>query len=349
MGLMVRPPRRISGFMGAPLLRGGTGAGERMRLEWRFWESGETMKLAVEFPSVAYREGPDAMARLARGIEDIGFDQLDIFDHVVMGHPTAERPAPMYPPKMPIMEPLTTLAYAAAVTKRIGLGTEVLVLPQRQPALVAKQLSTLDTLSGGRARLGVGIGWQASEYEALGEDFSNRGQRMDEAIALIRAYWTSSQVDFKGEFYTAEAMAMEPKPPQGGALPIWIGGMAPPALKRVGDLGNGWLATALEEPRQAARMIETIHRHAEQAGRDPAAIGLQMMLDLPPRDDAGKGFYSDASRVVRRAAAVAEMGFGWGALNATAIFQAGFRNVDAIIDKLSELHDAIRAEVGQAA
>ena len=307
------------------------------------------MKLAVEFPSVAYREGPAAVARLARAIEDIGFDQLDIFDHVVMGYPTEGRPAPVYPPKMPIMEPLMTLAYAAAVTDRIGLGTEVLVLPQRQPALVAKQLSTLDTLSGGRARLGVGVGWQASEYDALGEDFSNRGRRMDEAIALIRAYWTDQRVDFQGEFYTATAMAMEPKPPQGGGLPIWIGGLAPRALKRVGELADGWLAPAIEDPQQGARMVETIHRHAEEAGRDPAAIGLQMMLDLPPRGDAGKGFYGDVGRVVQRAGAVAEMGFEWGTLNATAIFQAGFRSVDAMIDKLGELHGAIRAEVGATA
>jgi len=304
------------------------------------------MKLSVEFPSVAYREGPAAVARLAQAIERVGFDQLDIFDHVVMGYPTQGRDKPIYPPKMPIMEALMTLAYAAAVTERIGLGTEVLVLPQRQPTLVAKQLATLDTLSGGRARLGVGVGWQASEYQALGEGFSNRGQRMDEAIQLIRAYWSDGQVDFQGEFYRADAMAMEPKPPQGGNLPIWVGGGAPRALKRVGELADGWLAPAIEAPEQAARMIETIHRHAEAAGRDPDRIGLQMMLGMPPRDDAGKGFYGDASRVVQRAGQIAGMGFEWIALNATAIFQAGFRSVDAMIDKLGELHQAIRAEVG---
>ena len=114
------------------------------------------MKLSVEFPSVSYREGGTGVVRLAKAIERIGFDQLDVFDHVVMGFPTPNRPAPMYPPKMPILEALMTLAHIAAVTERIGLGTEVLVLPQRQPVLVAKQVSTLDTLSGGRVRLGVG-------------------------------------------------------------------------------------------------------------------------------------------------------------------------------------------------
>ena len=147
------------------------------------------MKLAVEFPSVAYREGPEGVARLARAIEDIGYDELDMFDHVVMGFPIEGREPGPYPGSMPILEAFMTLAYVAAVTSRIRLGTEVVVLPQRQPVLVAKQVSTLDTLSGGRVRLGVGVGWQASEYEALGEDFRNRGARMDEALALLRACW----------------------------------------------------------------------------------------------------------------------------------------------------------------
>lgn len=304
------------------------------------------MKLSVEFPSVAYREGPEAVARLAKAIENIGFDQLDMFDHVVMGYPVPDRAPPIYPARMPILEALTTLAYVAAVTERIGLGTEVLVLPQRQPVLVAKQVSTLDTLTGGRVRLGVGIGWQESEYDALEEEFGNRGRRMDEAIALLRACWSDERIDFNGRFYSSTAMAMEPKPPQSGKLPIWIGGSAPGALERVGRIGDGWLATALEDPKRAEAMIRTIHEHAQAAGRDPAAIGLQMMLDVPPRDDAGKGFYGDRDAVLRRASSVAGMGFEWGALNATAIFQAGFRSVDAIVDKLAELFEAIRSEVG---
>lgn len=304
------------------------------------------MKLSVEFPSVAYREGPAAVAKLAQAIERIGFDQLDVFDHVVMGYPAPNRPKPVYPPRMPILEAFTTLAYLAAVTESIGLGTEVLVLPQRQPVLVAKQVSTLDTLSGGRMRLGVGVGWQESEYEALEEDFGNRGRRMDEAIPLLRACWADQQIDFDGTFYSPTAVAMEPKPPQGGGLPIWVGGSSPQALRRVGRLADGWLAPAIEDPKRAASMVATIREQAEAAGRDPGAIGMQMMLDVPPRDDAGKGFYSDRDAVLRRVDSVAEMGFAWGALNATAIFQAGARSVDAMIDKLGELFEAIHAEVG---
>ena len=305
------------------------------------------MKLSVEFPSVAYREGPAAVKRLAKAIEDIGFDQLDMFDHVLMGYGTDRRPAPMYPPKMPIMEALMVLSYAAAVTDRIGLGTEVLILPQRQPTLVAKQISTLDTLSGGRVRLGVGVGWQASEYEALNEDFGNRGKRMDESIKLIRAYWTDEEVNFQGEFYTANAMAMEPKSPQGSKLPIWIGGTSKAALRRVAELGDGWLATAIEDVDVAKSFIQRIHEHAESIGRDPKEIGMQMMLDVPPRDDAGKQFYKHADNVLARADAVKSAGFEWGALNATAMFQAGYKSVDALIDQLAVLHDALRAHLGK--
>ena len=304
------------------------------------------MKLAVEFPSVSYREGGDGVIRLAKAIEEIGFDQLDVFDHVIMGFPTASREAPMYPPKMPIMEALMALSYVAAVTERIGLGTEVLVLPQRQPVLVAKQVSTLDTLSGGRVRLGVGVGWQESEYDALEENFQTRGRRMDEAIALMRAYWADEQVDFEGRYYTSTAMAMEPKPPQGGKLPVWIGGNSDRALRRVAEVGDGWLATAITDPAVAAKCKAKIAGYAEAAGRDPAEIGYQMMLDVPPRDEAGKRFYAEVERVAARAAEVKAMGFEWGALNATAIFQAGARSVDAIIDVLGRAHDAIRAEVG---
>src|SRR5256885_14324825 len=116
---------------------------------------------------------------------------------------------------MPILEALMTLSYVAAVTTRVTLGTEVLVLPQRHPTLVAKQVSTLDTLSGGRVRLGVGVGWQESEYEALGEDFRTRGARMDEAITLLRAWWGEAQGGYAGAPYPSKAMAVGPRPPPG--------------------------------------------------------------------------------------------------------------------------------------
>jgi probable F420-dependent oxidoreductase len=304
------------------------------------------MKLSVEFPSVAYREGPAGVLRLARAIEQIGYDHIDLFDHVVMGFPVDGRPPGPYHPAMPILEALTALAYIAAATSRVTLGTEVLVLPQREPTLVAKQVSTLDTLSGGRVRLGIGVGWQESEYEAMGADFHTRGARMDEAIALLRAYWGDAQVEHAGKHYRAHAMAMEPKPPQGARLPIWIGGYSEAAFRRVGRLGDGWLASRVTDAEDAKRALESIRRHAAAAGRDPASLGLQSMVAPPPRDAESKRFYAEPDRVVARAAALQAMGFHWVSLNATAMFQAGARSVDAMIEGLGLLHGRLRAEVG---
>jgi len=306
------------------------------------------MKLAVEFPSVAYREGPANVARLAKGIEDIGYDQLDIFDHVVMGYDVDGREKSIYPPKMPILEAVSALSYMAAVTQRIGLGTEILVLPQRQPVLVAKQFSTLDILSGGRARLGVGVGWQASEFEALGERYEDRGRRTDQAIELIRACWRDERIDFKSESYTAIGMAMEPKSPQGAGLPIWIGGNKPVSLRRVGKYGDGWLASRVWDADFANRAKDIIREAAVAAGRDPDAIGWQSMIAPPPREgeNDAKSFYTQPDRVAARAVDLKAMGFEGVALNATMIFQSGSRSVDAILDTLQILHDRLRAEVG---
>ena len=304
------------------------------------------MKLSVEFPSVAYREGPQGVARFARAVEEIGYDHIDVFDHVVMGFPRDGRPPGPYPAGMPILEALMTLSYVAAVTSRVTLGTEVLVLPQRQPVLVAKQVSTLDTLSGGRVRLGVGVGWQASEYEALGEDFHDRGARMDEAIRLLRACWSDAQLDVDEPHYRMVAMGMEPKPPQGRTLPIWVGGRSEAAYRRVGRLGDGWLAGGMPDNESTRKAIESIRRHAEAAGRNPSSIGLGSMVATPPKDAEGKRFYAEHDRVAARAAELQQMGFQWAAINATAIFQAGARSVDAMIAALDALHGKLRAAVG---
>jgi probable F420-dependent oxidoreductase len=303
------------------------------------------MKLSVEFPSIAYREGPSGVTRLMQAIERIGFDQLDVFDHVVMGYDHPSRESSRYPAPMPIIEALTTLSFAAAVTERIGLGTEVLVLPQRSPVLVAKQVSSIDTLSGGRMRLGVGVGWQPSEFEALGEDYSTRGRRMDEALQFLRSWWHEAEINYDTGQYRAVAMAMAPKPPQGAHLPIWIGGNSAPAFTRVGRYGDGWLASQVSDAAFARDAIEQIADAAQLAGRDPASIGLQSMIAPPPRsgDASAKQFYADHAAVVARVADLKAMGFQAAAINATAIFQAGARSVDAMIDALAAIHEKVTA------
>ena len=309
------------------------------------------MKLTVDFPSVVHRNGPAEITRLAKAIEDIGYDEIDIFDHVVMGHPMDGRESGPYPANMPILEALVTLGYIAAVTERVGLGTEVLVLPQRQPVLVAKQFSTLDTLSGGRLRVGVGVGWQESEYEALGMDFRTRGAAMDEAIALMQACWTESSIDFEGEHFVSKAMAMEPKPlqstPEGGRIPLWIGGVSKAALRRAGRVGDGWMASGVLGE-AAAEAISFVREEAERNDRDPEALGYQCQLATPPRagDPSTREYWARTSEVAATAAAAQEAGFGWAAVNVTGVFVAGARSIDAMIEQLGALHDAIRAETG---
>jgi len=307
------------------------------------------MKLAVEFPSIAFRDGPQGVVDLARSIEAIGFDQIDMYDHVVMGHPAGDRTVGPYPPSMPILEALMTLAFMASVTKRVGLGTEVLILPQRQPTLVAKQVSTLDTLSGGRVRLGVGVGWLEAEYEALGVDFRQRGAMADEAIVLLRSYWSEASVSHEGAHYRAVAMAMEPKPPQRDGIPVWVGGRSAAALRRAGRLGDGWMASAVLSDLEKARGdIATVRRHAEEAGRDPSGLGFQAQLSGPPRQgDVGiREFYAEPTRVAETALSLAEVGFGWATVNVTGVFLAGARSTAAMAEALAPIHDAVRAEVG---
>ena len=304
------------------------------------------MKLTVDFPSVAFREGPAKVLDFGRGLEAIGYDEIAVFDHVVMGYPAEGRPGPRYPPQMPVLEAIVLMAQLAAVTERIGLSSEVLVLPQRQPVLVAKQISTVDLLSGGRVRLGVGVGWQRSEYEALEEDFGNRGKRMDEAIAVLRAYWSDDQVDIDGRFYTSTAMAMEPKPAQPGGPPIWIGGGSDAALRRTARLGDGWMGSAMVDDALIEQAIQTIRSEAESVGRDPDEIGLQMMLQPPPTKAEDKVWYADHDRVMARVERLAELDFDWVSLNATAVFQAGARSVEAMLDELGQLHAKITSTVG---
>jgi probable F420-dependent oxidoreductase len=304
------------------------------------------VKISVEFPSVAYRDGPAHVIELAKAIETMGYDDIAVFDHVIMGYATESRPAPMYPSQMPILEALITLGFIAAVTERVTLSTEVLVLPQRQAIMVAKQVSTIDTLSGGRVRLGVGVGWQQAEFDALGEDFGTRGTVMDEAIALMRTCWGEERIEQRGLRFDADAIAMEPKPPQGGRLPIWVGGDSPAALRRTGQVGDGWMGSVLGKDERVRASMDEIRRHAEAAGRDPMTLGMQAMLAPPPRDAGGKTFYQDHDRVVARAEQVQKLGFDWLAVNATAIFQAGARSTDAIIDALGRIHARLRDAVG---
>ena len=300
------------------------------------------MEITAIFPNVMYREGPNGVTRLIKSIEEIGFDEMDMFDHVVMGYPTETRRRPFYSPQMPIMEAFTVLSYAAAVTRTMKLGTGVLVLPQRQITLVAKQVASLDTLSGGRVRLGVGIGWQKSEYEALNEEFSTRGRRFSEAIELLRHYWEDEHVNFNGRYYQIDEIAMEPKPPQRGKIPIWIGGTKDAQLRRVAKLGDGWMAMNAPGDPPLEDKISRLREYLEEEGRDAAGFPMQMSLSPDPLDkERRKRFYADTGILLERLEQLKAMGFTEVSLDCVPIFQLGYRDVNAMVDYLAEIYEAL--------
>jgi probable F420-dependent oxidoreductase len=247
---------------------------------------------------------------LARIAEELGYDEFDLGDHVTVGRPMPERTLPD-PPGAAVIEPLVTLGAISAVPQRIRLGTGVLILPQRQPALVAKQVATLDRLSHGRIRLVVGVGWQAPEYESLGVPFDERGSRMDEAIRLIRLYWTGSSVTFQGRFYRCDAMAVDPPPIQSGGPPIWLGGSSEAALRRIGRLADGWLAVG-ESLARVKDKVSIISRAASEARRDPDSIGLHALL----------GDITDLEHVASEASAFREIGFSGASINLDPVIAA---------------------------
>ena len=231
---------------------------------------------------------PGAMREYARGAEALGYDFLTLIDHVVMAHPEPNgTPRSVYPPDTPYHDILVALGYLAGVTERIRLRTAVVILPQRGPAVVAKQAAAADSLSGGRVDLGLGIGWQEPEYEALGVPFGERGTRMDEGISVMKALWDQERVDHSGHHYTLDGIAMEPKPAQRPHPALWFGGTTAPAYRRVVEHGVGWLARPVQPVDEIAQAWGRIRTAAAAADRDPDALRLQVSIGLGPDDATG--------------------------------------------------------------
>lgn len=209
-------------------------------------------------------------------VEAAGFDHLLAFEHV-LGADSRARPGwdGYYDHTVPFLEPMTLFAYLAGATE-LELVTDILVAPQRQTALLAKQAATVDILTGGRLRLGVGIGWNEVEYVGLGVSFRSRARRLEEQIPLLRRLWTEEGVDHRGEFDVIDRAGINPLPVQ-RPIPLWIGcGDAASALERVGRLADGWIPhPALDDDDRLTAAWRTVREAAERAGRDPAALGMQ--------------------------------------------------------------------------
>ena len=232
------------------------------------------MRLGVVFPQTEIGTDPGTIRDFAQAAEVLGYDHILVYDHVVGANP-ASRPGwqPPYTYRDSFHEPFVLLGYLAALTTKIELVTGIIILPQRQTVLVAKQAAALDVLSGGRLRLGIGIGWNPVEYEALGENFQNRGRRSEEQIELMRRLWTRELVTFEGRWHKVTDAGLNPLPIQ-RPIPIWLGGSNNRVLERIGRIGNGWFAL-LRPDGKCRAAIERIRDAARAAGRNPGDIGIE--------------------------------------------------------------------------
>jgi probable F420-dependent oxidoreductase len=220
----------------------------------------------------------EAIARVASAADRLGYDVLWTAEHIVFPaeirtpYPYGDRFP--FPVTDPMLEVVSTLSYAAALTTRIRLSSSVMVLPYRNPLVVAKELATLDVLSGGRLVVGVAAGWLAEEFRMLGVPFHERGARTDEYLDVLRALWTEDRVTFHGRFVHLDDAAFFPKPVQRPHPPIWIGGRSARALERVVRVGAGWIAAPRPDAGALAADVARLRRLAERRGRDPAALGV---------------------------------------------------------------------------
>ncbi len=242
------------------------------------------MKIGAVFPQTEIGNDPAVIRDYAQAVEGMGFDHILAFDHV-LGANAANRPdwSGPYTHEHAFHEIFVLFGFLAAVTERIGLMTGILILGQRQTALVAKQAAAVDVLSKGRLRLGVGIGWNPVEYEALGEDFTNRGRRSEEQIALLRALWTEPLVTFEGKWHKVPDAGLNPLPVQ-RPIPLWLGGRAEPVLKRIGRIGDGWIIGSGRTDEDQEAMIGRLRDYTREAGRDPAKMEVEAWINM--RDHA---------------------------------------------------------------
>ena len=285
------------------------------------------MHYSAFFPTRDIGNDPAKIRDWAQAAEAMGYSDIEVADHV-LGAAPRDGWAPTYNENDPFHETFTTMAFIAAVTRKVTLTSGVLILPQRQTALVAKQAAQVDLLSGGRLRLGVGVGWNHIEYETLGMDWKTRGARQAEQIAVMRKLWTEDLVTFEGKFHTLNAVNILPPPVQ-RPIPIWFGGSADAVIRRCARIGDGWMPILAPNEAGEAKLAQ-LHGYLREYGRDPATFGLEawLRMDTPDEDLWAK--------------AVA----GWKRLGASRVMlYPMFRmpSFDAQIDTLRRFMDMVKA------
>jgi probable F420-dependent oxidoreductase len=242
------------------------------------------MQIGVVFPQTELGGDAGAVRAYGQRVEETGFRHVLAYDHVLGADPAVHQnwQGP-YDVRTTFHEPLVMFGYLAAITS-LELVTGIIILPQRQTALVAKQAAEVDLLTGGRFRLGIGLGWNAVEYEALGQDFSTRGKRVEEQVALLRRLWTEQAVTFHGSYDRVTGAGLAPLPVQ-RPIPVWFGAQSGPAYRRAGRLADGWFPRVAPGP-ELDEAKQAVDRAAAQAGRDPGRIGMEGRVSW--RGDAQK-------------------------------------------------------------
>ena len=236
------------------------------------------IKIGAVFPQTEFGNDPIALRDYTQTVEGLGYTHILAYDHVLGANPN--RPGGWqgpYTDKTPFHEPFVLFSFMAAVTHKLEFATGIIILPQRQTALVAKQAATLDVLSGGRLRVGIGIGWNEVEYTALGEDFHNRGKRIEEQVDLLQQLWTQPLVTFQGQWHTVPDAGLNPMPIQ-QPIPIWFGGHAEAVMRRVAKSGAGWMPN-YRSAADAQPTLAILDRYLAEAGRARAEIGIEPRLN----------------------------------------------------------------------
>jgi probable F420-dependent oxidoreductase len=246
------------------------------------------MKIGVVFPQTEIGQDPAMIRDYAQAVEAMGYTHILAFDSVIGANP--DRPGgwdSQYDYRHAFHEPFALFAFCAAVTRRIELVTGVLILPQRQTTLVAKQAAEVDVLSGGRLRLGIGVGWNPVEFEALGENIHDRGKRVEEQLEVMRLLWTRELVTYEGRWHRVPDAGIKPLPVQ-RPIPVWMGGESEAVLRRAARLADGWITLQTFRPGPAAQQtIDRLHGLVREAGREPAAFGIEgrvALAQVPPAE-----------------------------------------------------------------
>ncbi len=285
------------------------------------------MQLGVTFPQTEIGSDPVAIRDYAQAAESLGYRHILVYDHVLGANPAHREGWRGYTHEEMFHEPFVLFGYLAALTSTVELVTGVIILPQRQTALVAKQAAEADVLSGGRLRLGVGVGWNPVEYEGLGMDFATRGRMIEEQVDLMRRLWTEPIVTYEGRYHRITEAGINPLPVQ-RPIPVWMGGHADVLLRRTARMGDGWFP--LMAPDNTAReAVERLRRYTEAAGRDPRTVGIE------PRVNIGEKSPDEWARETEQ----------WRALGATHIsvntMNAGLRSAAEHIDAIRRYKEAV--------